>query len=137
MNDQVIWLDKLGMDDVDRVGGKNASLGEMISKLSALEVRVPGGFATTANAYRHFLRHGGLSERINAKLADLDITDVVALAEAGAEIRAWVIDTPFPDELLNAITASWASSNSDLLRNLARISHRAAHKTDKASVLLA
>jgi pyruvate,water dikinase len=107
MNDQVIWLDNLGMDDVDRVGGKNASLGEMISKLSALGVRVPGGFATTANAYRRFLQHGGLSERINAKLADLDITDVVALAEAGAEIRARVIDTPFPDELLNTITESW------------------------------
>ncbi len=107
MNDQVIWLDKLGMEHVERVGGKNASLGEMISKLSALGVRVPGGFATTAGAYSRFLRHEGLSERINAKLADLDITDVVALAEAGAEIRAWVIDTPFPDELLNAITESW------------------------------
>ncbi len=107
MNDQVIWLDKLGMNDVNRVGGKNASLGEMISKLSALGVSVPGGFATTADAYRHFLRHGDLAERINTKLADLDINDVVALAEAGAEIRAWVIDTPFPDELLNAITASW------------------------------
>jgi pyruvate,water dikinase len=107
MSDQVIWLDKLGMDDVDRVGGKNASLGEMISKLSALGVSVPGGFATTAKAYRRFLRHGGLAERINQKLASLDINDVVALAEAGAEIRAWVIDTPFPDELLNAITESW------------------------------
>jgi pyruvate,water dikinase len=95
------------MHDVDRVGGKNASLGEMISKLSALGVRVPGGFATTATAYRRFLRHGGLSERINTKLADLDINDVIALAEAGAEIRAWVIDTPFPDELLRAITESW------------------------------
>ena len=107
MNDQVIWLDKLGMNDVDHVGGKNASLGEMISKLSALGVCVPGGFATTAIAYRRFLRHGGLSERINAKLSALDINDVLALAEAGAEIRAWVIDTPFPDELLNAITESW------------------------------
>ena len=118
MNDQVIWLDKLGMDDVDRVGGKNASLGEMISKLSALGVSVPGGFATTATAYRRFLRHGGLAERINNRLAELDITDVVALADAGAEIRAWVIDTPFPDELLNAITASWkrieAESGSDV-----------------------
>jgi len=113
MNDQVIWLDKLGMNDVDRVGGKNASLGEMISNLSALGVCVPGGFATTAKAYRRFLRHGGLSERINAKLADLDITDVVALAEAGAEIRAWVIDTPFPDELLNAITESWKAMEAE------------------------
>jgi len=107
MNDQVIWLDKLGMDDVERVGGKNASLGEMISKLSSLGVSVPGGFATTADAYRRFLMHEGLAERINAKLADLDVDDVVALADAGAEIRAWVIDTPFPDELLEAITESW------------------------------
>jgi pyruvate,water dikinase len=107
MNDQVIWLDRLGMDDVERVGGKNASLGEMISKLSSLGVSVPGGFATTAEAYRRFLMHEGLAERINAKLADLDIEDVVALADAGAEIRAWVIDTPFPDELLEAITESW------------------------------
>jgi pyruvate,water dikinase len=107
MNDQVIWLDRLGMDDVERVGGKNASLGEMISKLSSLGVSVPGGFATTAEAYRRFLMHDGLAERINAKLADLDIEDVVALADAGAEIRAWVIDTPFPDELLEAITESW------------------------------
>ena len=107
MNEQVIWLDKLGMDDVERVGGKNASLGEMISNLSALGVSVPGGFATTAHAYRRFLQHEGLAERINAKLAALDVNDVVALAEAGAEIRAWVIDTPFPDELLNAITESW------------------------------
>ena len=107
MNKQVMWLDELGMDDVDRVGGKNASLGEMISNLSSLGVSVPGGFATTAYAYRRFLRHGGLAERINARLSALDINDVVALAEAGSEIRAWVIDTPFPDELRSAITESW------------------------------
>jgi pyruvate,water dikinase len=107
MKEQVIWLDRLGMNDVDRVGGKNASLGEMISKLSALGVSVPGGFATTAEAYRHFLQHEGLSERINAKLSALDVNDVVALAETGAEIRAWVIDTPFPDELRSAITEAW------------------------------
>ena len=107
MNDQVIWLEKLGMNDVERVGGKNASLGEMISNLSSLGVSVPGGFATTAEAYRRFLMHEGLAERINAKLADLDIEDIVALAEAGAEIRAWVIDTPLPENLLQAITESW------------------------------
>jgi pyruvate,water dikinase len=107
MNEQVIWLDKLGMDDVNRVGGKNASLGEMISKLSALGVSVPGGFATTAEAYRRFLQHEGLAGRINEKLAALDVNDVVALAQAGAEIRASVIDTPFPDELRNAITEAW------------------------------
>jgi pyruvate,water dikinase len=107
MNEQVVTLDNLGMEDVERVGGKNASLGEMISKLSALGVSVPGGFATTAAAYRHFLQHEGLADRINAKLAALDVNDVVALAEAGAEIRAWVIDTPFPDELRGAITEAW------------------------------
>ena len=112
MNDQVIWLDKLGMDDVERVGGKNASLGEMISNLSALGVSVPGGFATTADAYRRFLQHEGLAERINAKLAELDVDDVVALADAGAEIRAWVIDTPFPEELLKAITEAWHTMES-------------------------
>ncbi len=118
MNEQVIWLDELGMDDVNRVGGKNASLGEMISKLSALGVSVPGGFATTAEAYRRFLQHEGLAERINAKLAALDVNDVVALAQAGAEIRASVIDTPFPDELRQAITEAWkkleAESSSDI-----------------------
>ena len=119
MNDQVIWLDKLGMDDVERVGGKNASLGEMISKLSSLGVSVPGGFATTAEAYRRFLMHEGLAERINAKLADLDVDDVVALADAGAEIRAWVIDTPFPDELLEAITESWKRMTGEVGNDIA------------------
>jgi len=118
MNEQVIWLDKLGMSDVNRAGGKNASLGEMIGKLSALGVCVPGGFATTAAAYRDFLRHGGLSDRINSRLAALDVNDVVALADTGAEIRAWVIDTPFPDKLLQAITVAWktmeAESGSDV-----------------------
>ena len=107
MNEQVIWLDKLGMGDVEHVGGKNASLGEMISKLSALGVSVPGGFATTAEAYRRFLQHDDLSGKINSKLASLDVDDVVALAEAGAEIRSWVIDTPFPDELREAIAEAW------------------------------
>ena len=107
MNEQVIWLEKLGMGDVEHVGGKNASLGEMISKLSALGVSVPGGFATTAEAYRRFLQHEGLSDQINSKLARLDVDDVVALADAGAEIRSWVIDTPFPDELRSAITEAW------------------------------
>ena len=81
----ILWLDQLSNDDVPLVGGKNASLGEMISNPSALGVCVPGGFATTATAYRRFFRHGGLAERINQKLADLDINDVVALADAGAD----------------------------------------------------
>ena len=113
MSDQIIWLDKLGMDDVERVGGKNASLGEMISNLSSLGVTVPGGFATTADAYRSFLNHEGLADRINARLADLDVDDVVALADTGAEIRTWVIDTPFPAELLEAITEAWHRMEAD------------------------
>ncbi|ALM52760.1 phosphoenolpyruvate synthase [Halomonas huangheensis] len=96
MEKYIVWFDKLGMNDVERVGGKNASLGEMISNLAGAGVTVPGGFATTADAYREFLSHQGLNERINTELARLDVDDVAALAEAGAKIRQWVIDTPLP-----------------------------------------
>src|SRR6266704_875114 len=96
---RVIAFDHLRMNDVDKVGGKNASLGEMIGQLSASGVRVPGGFATTAEAYREFLGHGGLAARINAALAALDVDDVTALARTGAQIRRWVVDTPFPPAL--------------------------------------
>ena len=96
MDDYIQWFDQLGMDDVERVGGKNASLGEMISNLSGAGVTVPGGFATTAHAYREFLSHEELNERINRRLATLDVDDVAELARAGAEIRQWVIDTPLP-----------------------------------------
>ncbi|MCE8015324.1 phosphoenolpyruvate synthase [Halomonas sp. MCCC 1A17488] len=96
MEDYILWFDQLGMDDVERVGGKNASLGEMISNLSGAGVTVPGGFATTAHAYREFLAHEGLNERINQALARLDVDDVGELARVGAEIRQWVIDTPLP-----------------------------------------
>jgi pyruvate,water dikinase len=95
------------MADVEAVGGKNASLGEMISQLAASGVRVPGGFATTAHAFREFLKHGGLTERINARLAALDTDDVRALAEAGAEIRRWVIEAPFPAALDAAVRAEY------------------------------
>ncbi|MDV6319052.1 phosphoenolpyruvate synthase [Chromohalobacter sp. HP20-39] len=96
MEEYIVWFDQLGMDDVERVGGKNASLGEMISNLADAGVTVPGGFATTAVAYREFLAHEGLNERINEALARLDVDDVTALAETGAQIRQWVIDTPLP-----------------------------------------
>ncbi|MGM0703484.1 MAG: phosphoenolpyruvate synthase [Pseudomonadota bacterium] len=96
MEANILWFDQLGMDDVERVGGKNASLGEMISNLSGAGVTVPGGFATTAHAYREFLSHEGLNERINQALARLDVDDVGELARVGAEIRQWVIDTPLP-----------------------------------------
>ncbi|MGO1343813.1 phosphoenolpyruvate synthase [Chromohalobacter japonicus] len=96
MEEYIVWFDQLGMDDVERVGGKNASLGEMISNLADAGVTVPGGFATTALAYREFLAHEGLNERINDALVRLDVDDVTALAETGAQIRQWVIDTPLP-----------------------------------------
>ena len=99
MAEQVVWFESLGMGDVARVGGKNASLGEMIGNLAAGGVRVPGGFATTAEAYREFLRHDGLGERIHQALAGLDIDDVTALAAAGSRIRQWIVATPFPPAL--------------------------------------
>src|SRR5437762_4179630 len=92
----VVPFEQLRMTDVESVGGKNASLGEMISQLAASGVRVPGGFATTAHAFRLFLKHDGLAERINARLASLNTDDVRALAEAGSQIRQWIEETPFP-----------------------------------------
>lgn len=96
-------FDQLRMTDVESVGGKNASLGEMISQLAHAGVRVPGGFATTAHAYRRFLQHEGLAQRIGAVLDALNVDDVRALAEAGAKIRQWVLDTPLPADLEAAI----------------------------------
>ena len=107
MNHYIAWLHELGMGDLESVGGKNASLGEMISQLSELGVAVPGGFATTARAFREFLAQSGLGERIQARLASLDTADVNALAEAGAEIRRWISETPFQPDLETAIDAAW------------------------------
>ena len=101
-------FEQLRMTDVETVGGKNASLGEMISQLAASGVRVPGGFATTALAFREFLRHGGLHQRIQDKLATLDIEDVRALADAGAQIRRWMVETPLPGPLEAAIREQFA-----------------------------
>ncbi|GAB2804400.1 phosphoenolpyruvate synthase [Halomonas shantousis] len=103
MEQYIVWFDQLGMGDVDRVGGKNASLGEMISNLADAGVTVPGGFATTAYAYRQFLAHEGLNERINAELDALDADDVHALVATGERIRRWVIETPLPPEFENAL----------------------------------
>jgi pyruvate,water dikinase len=102
-------FERLRMTDVESVGGKNASLGEMISQLAASGVRVPGGFATTAHAFRQFLQHEGLAKRIEDRLSTLDTDDVRALAVAGAEIRHWIESTPFPPELDAAITESFAN----------------------------
>ena len=103
----VIWFENLRMTDVESVGGKNASLGEMISQLTEKGVRVPGGFATTADAYRAFLAHNGLRERISAALAKLDVEDVAELARVGKEIRQWILDTPFPEQLDAEIETAW------------------------------
>ena len=102
----VIPFEELRMSDVEQVGGKNASLGEMISQLPA-SVRVPGGFATTAVAYREFLEHEGLAGRIQARLETLDVDDVDELARTGAEIRGWIVDTPFPQRLEGEIKAAY------------------------------
>ncbi|MGM0680461.1 MAG: phosphoenolpyruvate synthase, partial [Pseudomonadota bacterium] len=99
MTQHLIWFEDLRLDDVPRVGGKNASLGEMIHQLSNAGVRVPDGFATTADAFREFLEHKGLADRIYGELDDLDIDDVDALAKTGERIRQWIIDTPFPPAL--------------------------------------
>ena len=110
--DLVVPFEQLRNEDVEVVGGKNASLGEMISQLPN-GVRVPTGFATTAHAFREFLKHGGLSERISQRLATLDTEDVRALAEAGAEIRGWVEAQPFPADLEQAIRAAYAKLSGD------------------------
>ena len=107
MNHYISWLDELGMDDLEKVGGKNASLGEMISQLSDLGVSVPGGFATTAQAFRDFLGQSGLGAKINDKLKGLDTEDIHLLAAAGADIRRWVTETSFQPELESAIDQAW------------------------------
>src|SRR2546423_6338608 len=103
------------MTDVASVGGKSASHGEMISQLGAAGVRVPGGFATTAHAYRQFLAKDRLAERISQRLASLDAEDVKALAAAGKEIREWIVAQPFPAALKEQIAASYKTlcRNSD------------------------
>ncbi len=107
MTDYIVSLSDTGMDQIERVGGKNASLGEMIRHLSAAGVRVPGGFATTADAFREFLAQGGLAARIQQRLATLDTDDVGALNLAGREIRQWVIDTPLPAAFERAIDQAY------------------------------
>jgi pyruvate,water dikinase len=103
----IVPFEKLGMHDVELVGGKNASIGEMIGNLARVGVKVPGGYATTAHAYREFLAQDGLAGRINAALAALDVDDVVKLAATGAQIREWVLAAPFPPQLEREVIAAW------------------------------
>ena len=107
MEAYVIKLDELGMNDIETVGGKNASLGEMISNLSGLGVTVPGGFATTSAAFRDFLATDALDQRIADVLDALNVDDIEALATAGQQIRDWVLETPLPERLQENIRDAW------------------------------
>ena len=108
MNDYVIWFQDLSKHDIEKVGGKNASLGEMISNLASKGVSVPGGFATTAHAYREFLEQNGLTNKIREALDKLDVNDVLALAETGKQIRQWVSDAPLQPALESAVREAYA-----------------------------
>ncbi len=108
MQEYVLWYENLGMNDVDRVGGKNASLGEMISNLANVGVQVPGGFATTSYAFNEFLEQSGVNDKIYQLLDDLNVDDVNALAKAGETIRQWIIDTPFLPQMQKDIEQAYA-----------------------------
>src|SRR5215208_5421279 len=102
---RIAWLKDLRLKDLEQVGGKNASLGEMIGGLAAAGIRVPGGFATTAQAFREFL--GELGPRISERLRELDAKDVKALAKCGAEIRSWILKQPFPPSFEQEIRSKY------------------------------
>ncbi|MFT7675516.1 MAG: pyruvate,water dikinase, partial [Gammaproteobacteria bacterium] len=108
MTTNILTLDQLGMNDVPLVGGKNASLGEMIGNLANLGVSVPGGFATTSSAFDQFLNEAGLTKKIHQTLDQLDTNDVNALAKVGKEIRGWIIDSPLPSKFEDDITRAYA-----------------------------
>ena len=109
LNAYIITLDQLNINDVDTVGGKNASLGEMISNLSSLGVSVPNGFATTAHAYREFLSTDGLDKRINDRLNSLNVDNIDDLTSAGADIRRWIIETPFQASFEQAMNEAFTN----------------------------
>ena len=108
MSANILWLHDLRLTDLAQVGGKNSSLGEMIGNLAKLGVSVPGGFATTADAFKAFMAHNDLHQRIFDRLATLDVEDVGALTAAGKEIRSWVIEAPLQPELDADIRAAYA-----------------------------
>src|SRR5947207_8036258 len=109
VGDRVVPFERLRKGDVERVGGKNASLGEMIGELAGAGVRVPGGFATTSDAFREFLAQDDLAGRIAERLKPLDVDDVNALSKAGADIRRWVVDAPLPAALEAEIRTAFAA----------------------------
>jgi len=108
VQENVLWYEELGMGDVDRVGGKNASLGEMISNLANVGVQVPGGFATTSFAFNEFLEQSGLNDKIYQLLDKLDVSDINALSVCGNTIRQWIIDTPFLPQMQKDIEQAYA-----------------------------
>jgi pyruvate,water dikinase len=108
MKQYIIWLNQLGINDIDQVGGKNASLGEMIGNLTNLGVKVPGGFATTSEAYREFLEHEGLGNRINEVLDNLDVDNILELGKAGTQIRDWIMSIPLQPEFEKGIDEAYA-----------------------------
>ena len=103
----VFWFEDVGIDDISLVGGKNASLGEMIQQLSPKGVNVPTGFATTAYAYRHFIRQADLDDRLRQLFSDLDVEDINNLRKRGKQARAMILHTPFPPELETAIVDAY------------------------------
>ena len=109
MQENVLWYEDLGMNDVDRVGGKNASLGEMISNLSNVGVQVPGGFATTSYAFNEFLEQSGINDKIYQLLDNLDVDDLAALSKSGETIRNWIIETPFLPEMQQDIAKAYTT----------------------------
>ncbi len=113
LSDLVLWLDNLRLSDLGKVGGKNSSLGEMIGNLAKLGVSVPGGFATTAYAFQQFIAQSGLADRVQQRLADLDVEDVDALNRAGAEIRRWVVETPLLPDFDREVRAAYAKLSAD------------------------
>ena len=107
MADYIVSLAQIGMSDLGQVGGKNASLGEMIRHLGAAGVTVPGGFATTADAYHEFLSQSGLGDRIERRLENVDIEDVSALTACGKDIRSWITEAPLPVALEEAVASAY------------------------------
>ena len=105
----LLWFNEVGMNDVDQVGGKNASLGEMLSNLTEVGIRVPNGFATTAAAYRDFIHQEGLYGRILETLKGLNIDDVSALSAAGKTIRDWILEAPLPQALDTQVREAYAT----------------------------
>ena len=116
MTTDILWFSELGLKDLDRVGGKNASLGEMVQNLTSAGVQVPDGFATTADAYRSFLADSGLDQKIADRLVGLDTDDVTALAAAGQEIRALMRETPFLPDFEAQIRASYQTAGGQARR---------------------